>query len=236
MIMIQQFNSAFPSHNSLAIAVTGPDAGKFLQGQLTCDVLALADGQSQLGAYCNIKGKVESLFNLTRAGDNYILSMQQELLQPTLQELKKYAVFSKVTLDLIEQPYVHVDEKNEILNKIPAIYAATIGTFFPHDINLPQLGAVSFSKGCYRGQEIVARMEYRGNLKRGLYIFTLPQTKIEPGNDVVSTDGKVVGTIVRYCKDMDKILGLAVINDITAVANHSLNVLCSGSLVELALA
>ena len=37
--------------------------------------------------------------------------------------------------------------------------------FLPHDVNLPGLGAVSYEKGCYTGQEIVARMHYRGNPK-----------------------------------------------------------------------
>ena len=49
-----------PSLKTLVIQISGTDAGKFLQGQLTCDVLALEDGASSLGAYCNIKGKVES--------------------------------------------------------------------------------------------------------------------------------------------------------------------------------
>lgn len=52
---------------------------------------------------------------------------------------------------------------------IAELRAESIETFVPHEINLPQVGGVSFDKGCYTGQEIVARMEYRGQLKKHMY-------------------------------------------------------------------
>ncbi|HTT07792.1 MAG TPA: folate-binding protein [Gammaproteobacteria bacterium] len=51
----------------------------------------------------------------------------------------------------------------------PQVYAATRDEFIPQTLNLDVLGAVSFSKGCYPGQEIVARLKYRGRLKQRLY-------------------------------------------------------------------
>ena len=51
--------------------------------------------------------------------------------------------------------------------------------FLPHDLSLPSLGAVSFNKGCYTGQEIVARMEYRGTPKYILAIITTESTSLE---------------------------------------------------------
>lgn len=50
------------------------------------------------------------------------------------------------------------------------IYPATTGLFLPHYIGLPDKGYIAFDKGCYRGQEIIARMQYRGNLKYHLEI------------------------------------------------------------------
>jgi folate-binding protein YgfZ len=50
----------------------------------------------------------------------------------------------------------------------------TSGEFLPHDINLPQLGGVSFTKGCFLGQEIVARMEYLGKRKKHMHQVNLP--------------------------------------------------------------
>jgi folate-binding protein YgfZ len=52
---------------------------------------------------------------------------------------------------------------------IPNIYQTTLNLFTPHQVNLPALNAVSFTKGCYTGQEIVARMQYLGKLKQHLY-------------------------------------------------------------------
>jgi hypothetical protein len=52
---------------------------------------------------------------------------------------------------------------------IPVVTAATQEQFVPQMANLEQLGAVSFTKGCYPGQEIVARAQYRGEVKRRLF-------------------------------------------------------------------
>ncbi len=52
---------------------------------------------------------------------------------------------------------------------LPQVYAATRDEFIPQTLNLDALGAISFSKGCYPGQEIVARLKYRGRLKQRLY-------------------------------------------------------------------
>ncbi len=213
--MIQLNSANTPS----AISLSGPQAGKFLQGQLTCDVLALQNGQQTLGAYCNVKGKVESLFTLMLQDDAYVLLLQDALVQPTLQELQKYVLFSKVKLEICENTFTtkgtqDADAKAAILAKIPELYPQTVGKFFPHDLNLPALGAVNFTKGCYRGQEIVARMQNRGNIKRGLYIFTAQNTQIFPGDEIVITEsGKPAGTVVRTCLEADGLLGLAVIGN-----------------------
>ena len=54
----------------------------------------------------------------------------------------------------------------DILSGIPQIYAPTIEAFIPQMINLDQVGGLSFTKGCYPGQEIVARLRYRGKVKQ----------------------------------------------------------------------
>lgn len=211
--MIQAIDNMQTSLKKLVINITGHDAGKFLQGQLTCDVLTLQDQQSTLGAYCNIKGKVESIFKLSKIADGYILDTNIDLIQATIQELKKYAVFSKVQIGTCEYAVNATNDKQEILSKTPTIYPATVGMFFPHDLNLPALGAVSFTKGCYRGQEIVARMQHRGNLKRSLYIFTAA-AMVNHGDQIMA-GATVAGTIVRSYFDAEaqQTLGLAVITD-----------------------
>lgn len=279
-----QFIAQFPISNPSAkmlvdlshygiIKVSGPDAIKFLQGQLTCDVNAVQSGIHSLGAYCNIKGKVESLFRLWHNNEEFYLRMIAGLVEPTLQELKKYAVFFKVILEnvsarvcgfgvanhnveiTINDPELtvltitpqkryeiygpikaletawhsciahasHVDpylwEALDIEDHIPELYPETKSEFFPHDLNLPELQAVSFTKGCFRGQEIIARMQHRGKLKRHLCLFTANNVEecIRPGT-IITTGGPeqeaAAGTVVRAMQTVgNKVQGLAVITD-----------------------
>lgn len=83
---------------------------------------------------------------------------------------------------------------------IPEIWPETTEQLLPHSLNLPALGAVSFNKGCYRGQEIVARMEYRAKLKRQLFQITLDTNKVpSPGTKLYasgSEENEVIGTVV----------------------------------------
>ena len=68
-------------------------------------------------------------------------------------------------------------------------------TFLPQMIGLTDVDAVSFSKGCYLGQEVVARAEHRGQVKRRLERFPVAGTPPVPGDDLVR-DGAKVGTVV----------------------------------------
>ena len=88
------------------IEISGPDAQKYLQGQLTCDVNALAAGASTLTAHCDPKGKMNSLFRLIKlSAEQFLILMPKALLAP-LDHLKKYAVFSKVTSQVLDWFFV----------------------------------------------------------------------------------------------------------------------------------
>jgi len=58
----------------------------------------------------------------------------------------------------------------DILAGVPTVYAATAEAFVPQMANLQIIDGVSFKKGCYTGQEIVARSQYLGKLKRRMYL------------------------------------------------------------------
>ena len=85
------------SHEGI-LAVRGPDASKFLQGQVTCNLNYLSDSHSSLGARCTPKGRMQSSFRIVSVADGYLLAMASELLEAQLADLKKYAVFSKSKL------------------------------------------------------------------------------------------------------------------------------------------
>lgn len=67
---------------------------------------------------------------------------------------------------------------------LPVITAATQEQFVPQMANLEQLGAVSFDKGCYPGQEIVARAQYRGEVKRRLFRLHAPDARPAAGQSI----------------------------------------------------
>jgi hypothetical protein len=172
------------------IKVAGADAGKLLQGQLTCDIQSLGDNQYQLAAHCNPQGRVISLFYIIHLNNAYYLLMPHNMLDITLSALKKYAVFYKSTLEDASQELTDVLQQIgnptlfDVKTGVPRIHPQTSGLFLPHDINLDQLNAISFDKGCYTGQEIIARMQYRGKLKKRMHSTVMTTTDApQPGAD-----------------------------------------------------
>lgn len=226
------------SHLAL-ISVCGLEAEKFLQGQLTCDVREVNEQQSSLGAHCNPKGRIISNFRLFRLADTYYLQLPSSMLDIAQAALRKYALFSKVTLtnasdeliklgtsgptvesvlqkqfgslpSLADSAISHNDiliirlpghfsrfelvgnyttmqtlwrqlaetirpighnawNLLDIVAGIPSVYPSTSELFTPHQLNYPLLKGVSFQKGCYTGQEVIARMHYLGKLKQHMY-------------------------------------------------------------------
>ncbi|UVL85386.1 folate-binding protein YgfZ [Pseudomonas sp. B21-028] len=251
------------SHEGV-LAVRGVDAGKFLQGQLTCNLSYLSDSRASLGARCTQKGRMQSSFRILLEGDGVLMAMATELLEPQLADLKKYAVFSKSKLTDESAAWVRFGLENAdtalaqlgltlpadidsvarhesliairvspgraelwapaeqadalktrlratlaetdlnpwLLGQVRAgigqVMPATRELFIPQMLNLQAVGGVSFKKGCYTGQEIVARMQYLGKLKRRLYRLQLDAGELpEPGTALFSpAHGSAIGEVV----------------------------------------
>jgi hypothetical protein len=83
----------------------------------------------------------------------------------------------------------------------PHIEQATQDQFVPQMVNFERAGGVDFQKGCYPGQEIVARAQYRGAVKRRMY--RLRGAALKPGQDLYSDDapGQPSGTVVNAAGD-----------------------------------
>lgn len=85
----------------------------------------------------------------------------------------------------------------EVRSGIPRVTAATAEQFVPQMLNLELLGGVDFNKGCYPGQEVVARSQYRGTLKRRTYLMrgaaaVAPGTEVFHSADPAQPSGMVV--------------------------------------------
>lgn len=100
-----------------------------------------------------------------------------------------------------------------ILSGFPILQAETIGIATPHMLNLPNLNAVSFNKGCYVGQEIIARTHYLGKAKRQLYLLSFEQTFSQKSGDLVLSQGQEVGTIINDISLKASHYALAIIQD-----------------------
>ena len=76
----------------------------------------------------------------------------------------------------------------------------TIGAYLPQDLNYDLNGTVSFTKGCYTGQEIVARLHYRGTPKRRLYRAVIDDTggTVAPGSRLSNASNRAVGSVVNH--------------------------------------
>lgn len=87
----------------------------------------------------------------------------------------------------------------DVLAGLPAIRPETADHFVAQMLNLDQLGGISFTKGCYPGQEIVARMHYLGNLKRRMFLCRSEADGASPGAAVFAAegDGQAVGEVVH---------------------------------------
>lgn len=234
--------------------LTGADAEKYLQGQVTADVSQMTEHQHLLAAHCDPKGKMWSNLRLFRRQDGFALIERRSLRDAQLTELKKYAVFSKVTITADDEHvllgvagfqaraalknlfsdlpdaekqlisdgatsilwFEHPGERFLLVTDVATaervtealrgeaqlnnsqqwlalnieaglavIDAANSAQFIPQATNLQALGGISFKKGCYTGQEMVARAKFRGANKRALWYLAGHASRVpEAGEDL----------------------------------------------------
>jgi folate-binding protein YgfZ len=91
----------------------------------------------------------------------------------------------------------------EIEAGLAQLSADSIESYIPQMLNLQAVDAISFDKGCYTGQEVVARLQYRGKLKKLLVSATLANETAAPvqGATIVNANGRSIGkvlSVVRY--------------------------------------
>lgn len=255
-LMVNQLTHLVKLHQTQLLLVKGPDASKFLQGQVTCDLCELSAPVTRIGAQCNPKGRILFSFRALQIdADTIALRIPVSMLDKAKLSLGKYIVFSKAKLhdsseynlfgihgdgakhaaEIIfhklptdndgwvekdgnfliqlaqdrfecwiksadttgfeQQLADHTVSSNlndwELLNiraGIADIYPATVELFTPQEINYQLVNGINFRKGCYTGQEIVARLHYRGKLKRHMYRFGLSGNQLPaPGVALVNT-------------------------------------------------
>jgi len=87
-------------------------------------------------------------------------------------------------------------QRASVENGEPQVYTATSGEFVAQMLNLDVLGALAFDKGCYTGQEVIARAHYRGRVKRRLQRFRSTEAlPLEPGDTGELADGRTLRVV-----------------------------------------
>ena len=176
----------------------GEDAGPFLHAQLSADITGLEPGETTLACYCTPNGKVLGLLLAGRVESGYLLAGSSELLPGILQRLKMFVLRSKVVI--AEAPNLSVtgsagpshafSRDSEAMLDTAAWRAAELRAgitwlngenrekYIPQMLGFDEIGAVSFGKGCYPGQEIVARARYLGKVKRKPLILEIDESLV----------------------------------------------------------
>jgi folate-binding protein YgfZ len=98
----------------------------------------------------------------------------------------------------------------DIRDGLPQIYLGTSEAFVAQMLNLDLLDGISFSKGCYTGQEIIARTQHLGRIKRRLYRLQLPGGEWRVGQSVRLNDGRS-GRLVEVAPSGESFEALAVL-------------------------
>lgn len=89
---------------------------------------------------------------------------------------------------------------------------STSGHYLPQALGLEERGGLSYRKGCYPGQEIIARVHYLGKAKERLTGFAHPQTNDSDLDELQDANGKPVGRILQSLSRRGQQIGLAVVS------------------------
>jgi len=162
---------------------------KLLLYKLRSDVKIEQINQSVIGVF--IEENLENPDNIPIKDDNAFIFKDKRFNEP-IRVLRIYQ-FNKHT-----QPFVNHKQKWNELRIENGIAESgsdfTPADVFPHDINYDQISGLSFSKGCYIGQEVISRMQHRGTARRRVVVAAATSPLPEAGTDIIA-DGKVLGTL-----------------------------------------
>lgn len=195
----------FSLPNYTSISVKGPDSEKFLQGQISCDLTQQKDYFD--GLFCNEKGYVITN-SVVIKNDGFAIILRKDIALLLVSELDKFSKFYDCTLK-IEHQVIYGKETNNTFTKgigelAPNhneldwetetmknfcfdIHGAYSGKYRLNEIGYDPAKYVSYEKGCYRGQEIIARLKYLGKTTKRAVIFS------GSVNSIFNDSGKKIG-------------------------------------------
>jgi folate-binding protein YgfZ len=185
------------------VVIEGPDAAAFLQGQLSQDVLALAPGDTTLSFILQPQGKVDALVRVARtADDRFELDVDAGYGQAVADRLNRFKLRVKADIAVpgprpMPAPW---GDGDRVEARWPAMGKELNDKTIPAETGLVERAA-SFTKGCYTGQELVARIDSRGgNVPRHLRLVELVGGPA-PEGAAVEVGGKERGRLTSVSSD-----------------------------------
>jgi len=257
----------------------GPDAARFLQGQVTHDTQLLGDGRTLLTACNTPQGRVIAVLRLRQTEEAVYALLPTDLLEHVAARLRRFVLRAKVDVQIAAdlqpawvgtQPFsttlategydatrtmsvvpeagatelVSFDYApgrqviaapgaalramtglslskslpgieqewwaTDIVAGLPQVFRASSEAFVPQMLNLDLLDAISFTKGCYTGQEIVARTQHLGRIKRRTFRYRLPAGPAPAPLAGLTLDGNKVAEVAMSAPRADGVELLAV--------------------------
>jgi folate-binding protein YgfZ len=199
-------------------SVEGPDAAAYLQGQLSQDVLGLVDGASTWTFLLDPSGKLGTWLRVTRTGpEAFVLDGDPGTAEVAMARLNRFKLRTKADITGLDVDSVPggddaggdddgTIEVERIEAGVPRAGAELVDDVIPAELGQWMIDtSVSFTKGCYTGQELVARVDSRGgNVPRHLRGLVIEGEVVPPvGAELVadpSGTAKVVGTITSSAR------------------------------------
>ncbi|UUM28813.1 folate-binding Fe/S cluster repair protein [Acinetobacter colistiniresistens] len=193
-----------------AFSLNGVDAQKFLQGQVTIHVERIPENENRYTAICDLKGRIHfGLWIKRLTPESFELVTTQDQAEEFAKHIKKFGAFSKMKLEQISPVYPTVNgiqtEFSATVSDISTwqvqaiqsgqawISQSTEHLFQPQELRLHQRDGVHFDKGCYLGQEIVARLWFKAKPKHWLHLIQAegglpaPATQLSKDVEVVNS-------------------------------------------------
>lgn len=206
--------------------MTGTDSEKFLQGQITADIADIGE-QFLPTAICNLKGRVQFGIWIARTLAGFDIVMSADMADNFIMHIKKYGAFSKITLSSASPIYPDVVNDIPTFNKTQQtdiklweqlsiktgnywLTAKTSEMYQPQELRLHQKGGVAYDKGCYLGQEIIARLYFKARpkayLHRILGVGTVPPAGSDMGRmsivNAIATDTGFEALVIARPEDL----------------------------------